>query len=131
MGSEQDLNAGSVAGDHVVQLYIRDDVASVTRPVAELRGFQRVRLAPHESRTVHFVIRDQALAFYDTSMARVVESGTFTVFTGDDTVHTSQTQFRFDTPNGATLQLPERCDDYPPRGMLPYGRSEDVRRCAS
>lgn len=103
-------NAGSVAGDQVVQLYIRDDVASVTRPTRELRGFQRVQLAPHESRTVHFVIRDQALAFYDTSMTRVVEPGTFTVSTGGDAVHTSQAQFRFDTPNGNPLRVPERCD---------------------
>jgi beta-glucosidase len=103
-------NAGSVAGDLVVQLYIRDDVASVTRPVKELRGFQRVQLAPHESRTVHFVIRDQALAFYDTSMTRVVEPGTFTVFTGDDALHTSQAQFRFETPNGASLPVAARCE---------------------
>jgi beta-glucosidase len=103
-------NAGSVAGDLVVQLYIRDEVASVTRPVKELRGFQRVQLAPHESRTVHFVIRDQALAFYDTSMTRVVEPGTFTVFTGDDAMHTSQAQFRFETPNGASLPVAARCE---------------------
>jgi beta-glucosidase len=112
-------NAGSIAGDQVVQLYIRDDVASVTRPVKELRGFQRVHLTPHESRTVHFVISDQALAFHDTSMTRVVEPGTFTVFTGDDAVHTSQTQFRFETPNGASLPVAERCER--PRGSAPRG----------
>jgi beta-glucosidase len=104
-------NTGSIAGDQVVQLYIRDDVASVTRPVAELRGFQRVHLAPHESRTAHFMIRDQALAFYDTSMTRVVEPGTFTVFTGDDAAHTSHAQFRFETPNGMSLPVPVRCED--------------------
>jgi beta-glucosidase len=103
-------NAGSIAGDQVVQLYLRDDVASVTRPVRELRGFQRVHLAQHESRTVHFTIGDQALAFYDTSMTRVVEPGTFTVFTGDDAAHTSQARFRFETTNGASLPVPDRCD---------------------
>ncbi|HWJ23901.1 MAG TPA: glycoside hydrolase family 3 N-terminal domain-containing protein, partial [Gemmatimonadaceae bacterium] len=65
-------NTGSVAGDEVVQLYVRDDVASVARPVQELRGFRRVHLAPGERRTVHFAIGVQALAFYDTSMTRVV-----------------------------------------------------------
>jgi len=109
-------NTGSVAGDQVVQLYLRDDVASVTRPVRELRGFERVQLAPHESRTVHFIVREQALAFYDTSMTRVVEPGTFTVFTGDDAVHTSLAQFRFETANGAPVRVPERC---PPHDLHP------------
>jgi beta-glucosidase len=109
-------NTGSVAGDEVVQLYLRDDVASVTRPVKELRGFQRVHLAPHESRTVHFVIRDQALAFHDTSMTRVVEPGTFTVFIGNDAEHTSHAQFRFETPSGASLPVPERCE-VPPAAL--------------
>ena len=103
-------NTGTLTGDDVVQLYIRDDVASVTRPVEELRGFQRVHLTPGESRTVHFVIDAQALAFYDASMTRVVEPGTFTVLTGDDAAHTSQAHFRFETSDAAPLRLPERCD---------------------
>jgi beta-glucosidase len=113
-------NTGSIAGDQVVQLYIRDDVASVTRPVKELRGFQRVQLAPNEARTLHFVIRDQALAFYDTSMTRVVEPGTFTVFTGDDAVHASQAQFQFETTNGAAVRVPERCEEPPGAGALNF-----------
>jgi beta-glucosidase len=103
-------NTGSVAGDEVVQLYVRDDVASVTRPVQELRGFRRVRLAPRESRTVHFTIGEQALAFYDASMTRVVEPGTFTVLTGDDAAHTSPARFRFETHDGKPVPLPERCE---------------------
>jgi beta-glucosidase len=102
-------NTGATAGDEVVQLYIRDDVASVVRPVEELRGFERVHLAPHETRTVHFTIGEQALAFYDTSMARVVEPGTFAVLTGNDAVHVSQAQFRFETTNGTAVRVPERC----------------------
>jgi beta-glucosidase len=108
-------NTGSVTGDEVVQLYVRDDVASVARPVQELRGFQRLRLAPRESRTVHFAIGEQALAFYDTSMTRVVEPGTFTVLTGPDAVHTSPAHFRFETAAGASLPVPERCER-PPSG---------------
>ena len=102
-------NTGATAGDEVVQLYIRDDVASVARPVRELRGFQRVHLDPHEMRTVHFTIDEQALAFHDTSMTRVVEPGTFTVFTGSDAEHSPEARFSFETPNGAPVPVPERC----------------------
>jgi beta-glucosidase len=103
-------NSGAVAGDEVVQLYLRDDVASVARPVEELRGFERVHLTPHESRTVHFAIGEQALAFYDTGMTRVAEPGTFTVFTGDDAAQTTEAHFRFETTGGAAIPVPERCD---------------------
>jgi beta-glucosidase len=102
-------NAGAVSGDEVVQLYIRDDVASVARPVQELRGFQRLHLAAHETRTVHFTIDEQSLAFYDTSMTRVVEPGTFTVFTGGDVEHASRAQFTFATASGAAVRVPEGC----------------------
>jgi beta-glucosidase len=82
-------NTGAVAGDEVVQLYLRDDVASVTRPVRELRGFQRLTLAPGQSRTASFTLRPDDLAFYDQRLRRVVEPGTFTVWVGtssaDDT----------------------------------------------
>jgi beta-glucosidase len=108
-------NTGSVAGDEVVQLYLRDDVASVTRPVQELRGFQRVHLAPRESRTVHFVIGEQALALYDSSMTRVVEPGTFTVWVGPGAAPASRAQFRFETAGGASLPVPERCEEGPAR----------------
>ena len=102
-------NTGKMAGDEVVQLYLRDDVASVSRPVQELRGFQRVQLAPSESRTVHFALDARALAFHDTSMALVAEPGTFTVAIGPDAMSASTVQFRFETADGASLPLSERC----------------------
>jgi beta-glucosidase len=108
-------NTGSVAGDEVVQLYLRDDVASVTRPVQELRGFQRVHLAPRESRTVHFVIGEQALALYDSSMTRVVEPGTFTIWVGPDAAPASRAHFRFETADNASLPVSERCEEGPTR----------------
>jgi beta-glucosidase len=108
-------NTGSVAGDEVVQLYLRDDVASVTRPVQELRGFQRVHLAPRESRPVRFVIGEQALALYDSSMTRVVEPGTFTVWVGPDAAPALRAQFRFETADGASRPVPERCEEGPTR----------------
>lgn len=75
-------NTGKRAGTEVVQLYLRDDVASITRPVRELRGFRRVELQPGESRTVTFELGFDDLSMLDARMQRVVEPGTFTVFTG-------------------------------------------------
>ena len=79
-------NIGSVAGDEVVQLYIRDDISSVTRPVLELKAFRRVTLTPGEKRTVVFDIRPADLAFYNVDMKRVVEPGSFTIHAGPDSV---------------------------------------------
>jgi len=75
-------NAGARAGDEVVQLYINQAVSSVSRPVKELKGFQRIALAPGEKRTVRFTLTPEELAIYDQSMTRVVEPGTFNVMVG-------------------------------------------------
>jgi beta-glucosidase len=75
-------NSGDRAGDEVVQLYIRDDVASEAEPVKGLKAFRRITLQPGETRTVTFRIGPDALALYDRRMRRVVEPGTFTVFAG-------------------------------------------------
>jgi beta-glucosidase len=65
-----------------VQVYVRDDVSSVPRPVLELKRFQRVSLKPGESRTLRFDLDPAALAFWDADMKWVVEPGTFTVSVG-------------------------------------------------
>jgi len=75
-------NTGARAGDEVVQLYIRDRVSSVTRPVQELRGFERVSLAPGQRRTATFTVGPAALRFTDERMNRVVEPGTFDIMVG-------------------------------------------------
>ncbi len=75
-------NTGERAGSEVVQMYIRDVVSSVTRPVKELKGFVKVRLAPGESATVAIPIAPSALAFYDIDMRRVVEAGEFRIMVG-------------------------------------------------
>lgn len=75
-------NTGPRAGDEVVQLYVRDRVASVTRPIKELRGFERVTLAPGERRTVTFKVGPAALRFTDEHMNRVVEPGMFDLMVG-------------------------------------------------
>ncbi len=82
-------NTGGRAGDEVVQLYVHDRVASVTRPVKELRGFERVSLAPGEKKTVRFILGPEALRFTGENMARIVEPGLFDVMLG--TSSTGQT----------------------------------------
>ncbi|MGH7497201.1 MAG: glycoside hydrolase family 3 N-terminal domain-containing protein [bacterium] len=76
-------NIGDVAGDEVVQMYIRDRVSSVTRPVKELKGFQRITLAPGETKTVALEITPEHLALYDINMDYVVEPGEFEIMVGN------------------------------------------------
>jgi beta-glucosidase len=75
-------NTGAREGSEVVQMYIRDCVSSVTRPVKELKGFQRVFLKPGETATVSFDITPELLAFYDIDMKYVVEPGDFQIMIG-------------------------------------------------
>ena len=76
-------NAGKYAGDEVVQLYIRDKVSSVTRPVKELRGFKRISLKPKETKTVTLEINPEHLAFHNIDMKFVVEPGEFEIMVGN------------------------------------------------
>jgi len=75
-------NTGRRAGTEVVQMYIRDRVSSATRPVKELKGFERVELQPGQTKTVTFDITPDRLAFYDINMKYVVEPGEFDVMVG-------------------------------------------------
>jgi beta-glucosidase len=75
-------NTGERAGDEIVLLYLQDVYASVTRPVKELKGFQRVSLAPKEKRLVRFVLEPDAFSLLDRDMKRVVEPGEFRISVG-------------------------------------------------
>ena len=86
-------NVGNRAGDEVVQLYIRDHVGSLTRPVKELRGFRRISLRPGERRTIAFVLRRDDFAFTGASLRRVVEPGRFTVFVGTSSADEQEASF--------------------------------------
>jgi len=97
-------NTGERAGTEVVQLYLRDDAATFTRPVRTLRGFRRVTLAPGRSEDVKFTLDADDFALLDESFARVVEPGTFTVFVGGSSDTTNEASFEVTT--GATLQGP-------------------------
>lgn len=96
-------NTGAVAGDEVVQLYLYDELASVTRPVKMLKGFQRVTLEPGETQRVSFTIDARHLAFYDRAMRYVVEPGVIQVMIG-----ASSTDIRLGgqfTINGETTEV--------------------------
>ena len=102
-------NTGSRAGDEVVQLYIRDEVGSVTRPVKELRRFERVTLRPGERRTLRWSLGVDDLAFYDLTMHRVAEPGTFRVYAGTSSDSTREARFTLVTPGNASVPMPLRC----------------------
>ncbi|MFL5587391.1 MAG: fibronectin type III-like domain-contianing protein, partial [Ktedonobacteraceae bacterium] len=76
------LNTGEQAGDEVVQLYCRDLVASIARPVRLLLGFARLSLPPGQTRRVTFTVHPSRLAFYDPEMRFVTEPGAFTFSIG-------------------------------------------------
>ena len=75
-------NTGKCEGEEVVQLYVRDEVASITRPIKELKGFEKIKLSPGESKTVTFDVKDEQLGFYNNQMKFIVEKGDFTLMVG-------------------------------------------------
>ncbi len=76
-------NTGKFPGDEVVQMYIRDKVGSVSRPVKELKGFKKISLKPCESKTVSFTIEPEHLAFTNINMEYTVEAGDFEIMVGN------------------------------------------------
>ena len=86
-------NTGDRAGSEVVQLYIRDLVGSVTRPVKELKGFEKIYLQPNESRTVRFTIAPEMLKFYNADLKFVTEPGDFDVMIGPDSRNVKTARF--------------------------------------
>lgn len=87
-------NAGNLAGEEVVQLYVSDVCASRVRPVKELKGFQKIRLEPGETKTVSFVLNAQALGFYNEKLKYIVEPGKFKVWVGTNSDEGLEGQFR-------------------------------------
>ncbi|OQP35920.1 beta-glucosidase BglX [Pantoea latae] len=88
-------NTGDRDGATVVQMYLNDPVASVSRPVRDLRGFKRIMLKAGESQTVSFKIDVDALKFWNQQMQQVAEPGTFNVMIGLDSVRTQRAQFDY------------------------------------
>ena len=84
-------NTGDMAGDEVVQVYLRDVISSVTRPVKELAGFQRVTLQPGETRNVDIAIEPRSFMLWNRDMERVTEPGEFTIMVGPNSVDLQET----------------------------------------
>nr|HMQ45029.1 fibronectin type III-like domain-contianing protein [Mariniflexile sp.] len=87
-------NTGKVAGKKVVQLYIRDMVASVTRPVKELKGFEMVALEPNQEVKVSFNLTQDELGFFNNEGKFIVEPGDFKVFVGGSSVTALEANFK-------------------------------------
>jgi beta-glucosidase len=84
-------NTGTRAGDETVQLYVHQQVGSVTRPVKELKAFRRLTLAPGESKTVDFVLSPESFRMWNVAMQRVVEPGDFDIMAGPNSVDLKST----------------------------------------
>ena len=87
------VNSGSVSAEEITQLYVRDVVGNVTRPVKELKGFQRVSLEPNERTTISFKLHTDELAFYDRKMQLITEPGLFHVWVGGSSATELRTEF--------------------------------------
>jgi beta-glucosidase len=90
-------NTSTTRGDEVVQLYIRDEVSSVTRPVKELRGFHRLTIDPGKTEKVEFMLGPEELSFLNRDMHRVVEPGTFKIMVGGNSVDLIETTLTVDS----------------------------------
>lgn len=86
-------NTGKVKGKEVVQLYLRDEFASVTRPVKELKGFELVEINPNEAKTINFVLTQAELGFYNNDGKYIIETGDFKVFVGGSSMATLEAKF--------------------------------------
>ncbi|MFT3949366.1 MAG: fibronectin type III-like domain-contianing protein [Agriterribacter sp.] len=87
-------NTGNISGKEVVQLYIRDMAGSITRPVKELKGFQKIELKAGESKTVSFIISAEDLKFYNSDLKFVAEPGDFKLFIGTNSRDVKETGFK-------------------------------------
>jgi beta-glucosidase len=75
-------NVGNVAGEEIVQLYIHDEIASIPRPIKELKGYQRMMMEPGETKKITFHLPVDQLAFYDLDLDLIIEAGTIKVMLG-------------------------------------------------
>lgn len=87
-------NNGKVNGKEVVQLYIRDLVGSVTRPVRELKGFELVELKAGETKTIHFTLNKETLGFYNNDGKYIIEPGDFKIFVGGSSITSLEADFK-------------------------------------
>jgi beta-glucosidase len=86
-------NTGNYAGEEIVQLYLNDPLASVTRPVKELKQFKKVYLQPGETKEISFDITTEDLKFYDSNLKWDWESGKFNIYIGTNSQEVQKTSF--------------------------------------
>ena len=89
-------NTGKVTGKEVVQLYIRDLIGSLTRPVKELKGFELIELNPNQSKEITFTINEKTIEYYTANDKWKAEPGDFKVFIGGNSVDTLELNFKFE-----------------------------------
>jgi beta-glucosidase len=99
------INKGDRPGDEVAQMYIHQRVASVTRPVLALKGFQRITLNPGEKRTVEFTITPDAVSLINADMHRVVEPGQFDIMVGPSSIQTQTATLTVGSPAQAEPEM--------------------------
>ena len=87
-------NTGNRDGEEVIQLYIRDLVGSITRPVKELKGFQKIALKTGETREITFKLTEELLKFYSSNLDFVSEAGDFKVFVGNSSANVKEASFK-------------------------------------
>ncbi len=112
-------NSGEVAGDEVVQLYIHDLAASVTRPVRELKGFKRITLTPGQKQTVDFTLTPKHLEFLGRDLKSVIEPGEFQVIVGTSSDNGLQSVFEVVGPGGRPAVRTEPGVDPAPKQPVP------------
>jgi len=100
-------NTGDVAGTEVVQMYIRDIVGSISRPMKELKGFEKIALEPGETKRVVFEIDSELVSFYNSELKFVAEPGKFEVFIGGNSVNVQKLEFDPQRPAGTRPTLTE------------------------
>lgn len=88
-------NTGKVVGKEVVQLYIRDLIGSITRPVKELKGFEMIELKPNETKTVTFIINQNTIQYYTANSKWEAEAGDFKIFIGGNSATTLESDFQY------------------------------------
>lgn len=89
-------NTGERAGSDIVQLYVQDVAGRITRPVKELKGFQKVTLQPNETKTIHFTLTIDDLKYYDNQQQLSVEKGTFNVWVGAHSATQNRATFKYE-----------------------------------
>ena len=89
-------NTGKMKAKEVVQMYLKDEIGSVTRPDNELKGFQKIELSPGESKTVSFTITPKMLEFTGVTMEKILEAGDYTVMIGTSSKDGITTKFRLE-----------------------------------